>query len=117
MSPKKSIVIISGMDPIRAAKLLAATDRRFTSRYAPPPEVPEIKWTPIAAPSASAQPTRGVTAQDIAGLGELELSDFTLDFHDVVLPTEAATEAEIEALCNQIYDRVMAPAGSAAAVS
>jgi type IV secretion system protein VirD4 len=117
MSGREAIVLISGMDPIRVRKPFAAQDRRFVTRYAPPPEVPLIQMlTPAIVAAAPAPPTRPVTAADLVVLDQLDLSDFSLDFSDIEIPKEPVSEAEINAICNQIYGRVMQPAGVSAEV-
>jgi hypothetical protein len=81
-------------------------------RYAPPPEIPMIQMTvaPVMAVAVT-NPLRPVTAEDLVA-NDLELSDLSLDFSDVELPKSQATEAEIEELCNRVYERVMQPPGT-----
>jgi type IV secretion system protein VirD4 len=115
MPVDQAIVVMSGMHPIQVRKPFAAKDRRFTERYVAPPEVPLIQVRPNAAPVA-APATRPVAAEDLMGLDALELSEFSLDFSDIVLPKEPVTEAEIEDLCSKVYGRVMMPAGASAEI-
>jgi len=114
----EAIVVVSGMNPIRARKPFAGGDPRFTKRYIPAPPVPLIQIAAQQpAPLPAATPTsRPVDAEDVLDLASLDLSDLSLDFSDVVLPKEPVTEAEIEALCNKVYDRVMMPAGAVAEI-
>lgn len=116
MPVDEAIVVMSGMHPIQVRKPFAAKDRRFTERYAPAPPVPKIEIRPRAAPGAAPAKTRPVTAEDVMELDTLELSEVTLDFSDIVIPKEPISDAEIEELCNRVYDRVMMPAGAVAEV-
>jgi len=114
----EEIVVVTGLNPIRARKPFAAGDSRFTKRYLAPPPVPLIQIAaanvaPLAAAPASSRP---VVAEDVLDLDALDLADLSLDFSDVVLPKEPVTDAEIEELCNKVYDRVMMPAGAVAEI-
>jgi type IV secretion system protein VirD4 len=113
------ILFVSGMHPIRARKPFAAKDKRFASRVATPPEVPLLDVVRLRSPgepsaelsadvAAPLAPTMvPIDAATIGAIEQFDLSDFSLDFSDVIVPKEPASQAEIDALCNQVLDRAM----------
>ena len=119
---EQAVVSYEGLRPIRCRKIRYFSDRRFSARLLPPPEVPSPNWTadreeipaetlrspaPPGPASKSSTETEGdpyvirdATAADVERIDELGLEDYHVDFSELAVPDHEgpATTEELEAM-------------------
>jgi type IV secretion system protein VirD4 len=98
------IVFAKGCLPIQANKIRWYLDETFKGRVVDPPAITPAPMA-FAAPveSFDEDDTRAVNAGDVETLHNRPLSDFSLDFSDIEVPRGDISEAEAEALADQLY--------------
>ena len=95
----EALILAKGCKPIRAEKIRWHSDEAFKSRVRPSPSVapvPLVQSTGLASADAA-------TPTNLATLSERPLSDFALDLSDITIPSGEISEAEAEALADQLY--------------
>jgi type IV secretion system protein VirD4 len=109
----REIVFHRGMRPILAKKVRYFSDRHFTGRLSPPPQVPLIELTthqqlPELDPQddATATSPRDFAVADLDDAEGLSLSNFTCDFSDIQIPTDPASEEAVQQLVDVFFSRV-----------
>jgi type IV secretion system protein VirD4 len=103
ITPDEAIVFAKGVLPIRAEKIRWYLDPPFKDRKLPPPEVPVAAPATSAAIEEFAGDEKPVSAGELETLHNRSLSEFSFDFSDVAIPKGDITEAEAEALADQLY--------------
>jgi type IV secretion system protein VirD4 len=102
----EEIIFVKGCKPIKCGKIRWHNDPRFKARVMPAPAVPVA---PLATAGAIevvvVKETRPVELSDVESLHERPLEDFSLDFSDVKVPASDISEAEAEALADELYGR------------
>jgi type IV secretion system protein VirD4 len=129
LGPDAALIFCEGLRPIRAKKIRYFQDRRFRDRLLPAPLQPvapsiEVSATaPAAGPQsadeggtfgagAAPQPrpddpatAREPTAEDIANLDNLQLTDFAANFDAVEIPEgHSPSDAELQTAVNQFIN-------------
>lgn len=98
------LVFAKGCLPIQAKKIRWYSDETFKDRVQPPPV---IEPAPMAVTAAVDRfddaEDRPVDAGDVETLHERPLSDFSLDFSDIEVPSGDISESEAEALADRLY--------------
>lgn len=100
----EEILLAKGCKPILAEKIRWYKDKNFKALVCDPPEVqpaPLPTAAPVDTPMSSE--TRPVEMGDLETLYDRPMSDFSLDFSDVVIPSGELSEDEAEALADQLY--------------
>ncbi|MCZ2134599.1 MAG: type IV secretory system conjugative DNA transfer family protein [Burkholderiales bacterium] len=98
----EEILFVKGCKPIKCGKIRWYNDPRFKSRVLPAPVVPVAPLASQGTIEVVAE-TRPVELRDVESLHERPLEDFSLDFSDVKIPSSEMSEAEAEALADQLY--------------
>jgi type IV secretion system protein VirD4 len=112
-----ALIFCEGVRPIRAKKIRYFQDRRFRTRLLPPPQQPVAMKVSVreAGPASEAGVSmagetaaeasltvREGTAEDVARLDRLQLTDFAADFSLVQTPTDRApTDGELHRAVDQ----------------
>lgn len=100
------IIFAKGCPPIRAEKIRWYKDPTFKDRVLPPPDVPPAPIPTVAVIEDPGEFTP-VDAGDMETLYDRPASDFKgFDFSDVEIPKGEMTEAEAEALADELYERL-----------
>jgi len=122
MGAQREIIFAENVRPIRAKKIRYFRDRRFKARLLPPPEQAVAATVPAQTgavgrtaaplteepPSAESCTTRDGTAEDLARLDSLELSDFAADFQGVQTPADRSpTDLEMHAAVDQFVTALL----------
>jgi type IV secretion system protein VirD4 len=117
LGTEAALIFCEGVRPIRAKKIRYFQDRRFRTRLLPPPQQPVavnvsvreagpasdagISMAGKTAAEASATAREG-TAEDVARLDSLQLTDFAADFSLVQTPTDRSpTDGELHRAVDQ----------------
>jgi type IV secretion system protein VirD4 len=117
-----ALIFCEGVRPIRAKKIRYFQDRRFKARLLPPPPQPVAPTvateasavgrtavpSSVETPLAEGCTTRDGTAEDLARLDSLELSDFAADFKAVQTPADRSpTDLELHAAAGQFISALV----------
>lgn len=96
---EEALILAKGCKPIQADKIRWYRDPAFKNRVRPPPTVAPVPLgqSDGVASGGAATPT------NLATLYERPLSDFALDLSDITIPSGEISEAEAEALADQLY--------------
>ncbi|WPG40953.1 type IV secretory system conjugative DNA transfer family protein [Variovorax sp. EBFNA2] len=103
LGAERMLLFYEGLRPVLARRIRYFSDRRFSRRERPPPQVPrlELARAPAARAGGAAAAAVPVAASGTAVEPDraqaLDLDDFSLDFGDVEIPRGPMTDAEVQA--------------------
>lgn len=98
----EEILFAKGCKPLLVEKIRWYKDPTFKDRVCAPPEVPPAPMAEIAKVEEEAE-WQEVDAGDVETLYDRPASDFSLDFSNVEIPKGELSDAEAEALADELY--------------